>query len=105
MHCRQQYRRSPWSRASHPLNLTLQPSEEPIFSYLNTELPQQTTHPSSRGEILGWGWHGDMETAGTTEFRRHTQEPGPDWFRNLTPENSYPTTAVDIFVYFRVAWG
>lgn len=74
MHCRQQYRRRPWSRASHPLNLTLQPSEEPIFSYLNTELPQQTTHPSSWGEILGWGWHEDMETAGTTGVQEaHTR--------------------------------
>lgn len=65
MHCRQQYGWSPWSKTPHPFNLTLWPSEEQIFSSLNTELPQQTTHPSSWGELLGWGQDGDTETAGT----------------------------------------
>lgn len=69
VHWRQQYRWSPWSEALHLLNLTFWPSEEPIFSYLNTELPQQTTQPSSWGELLGWGQHGHMETAGTTRVQ------------------------------------
>lgn len=105
MHCRQQYRQSPWSEAPHPLNLTFWPSEEPICSHLNTELPQQ--QPTPVPGVSSWD-RDSIETwrqQAPQEFRRHTQELGPDWYRNLTPVNSYSTTAVDIFVHFRVAWG
>lgn len=57
------------SKAPHPLDLTLWPSEELISSDLHTEQPQQKTHPSSRGELSGWGLHEDMGTAGTTAVR------------------------------------
>lgn len=76
-----------------------------IFSCLNTEVPQQTTHPSSWGELLGWGRHGDTETAGTMGVQEAPTGAGSRLIQKPDPENSYPTTAADTFLYFRVAWG
>lgn len=98
MHCRQQYRWSPWSAAPHPLNLTLWPSEEPNFSYLNTELPQQTTHPGSWGELLGWSWHGDMETAGTTGVQEAHTAAEPRLIQKFDPREQLSHHS--ILVYF-----
>lgn len=94
-------------QSSPSLNLTLWPSEERIFSCRNIELPQQTTHPSSWGELLGWGWHGDTETAGTMGAQEAPTGAGSRLIQvqQLDPEDRYPTTAVDIFLCFRVAWG
>lgn len=55
------------------------------INLLLPELPQQTTHPSSWGEILGWGWHGDMETAGTTGVQEAHTGAGSRLVQKLDP--------------------
>lgn len=75
----------PTEQSSPSLELDTSALEEPIFSYLNTELPQHTTHPSSWGEILGWGWHGDMETAGTTAAQEAHTGAGSRLIQKLYP--------------------
>lgn len=54
-------------------------------------------------------WDGDCTKTwrqqAPRQYERHTQEPSPDRFKNLTPENSCPTTVVGIFASFTVAWG
>lgn len=52
---------------------------------LNTELPQQTTHPSSWGELLEWGQHGDRETAGTTGVQEAPTGAGSRLIQKLDP--------------------